>query len=241
MRNRDKKRFCLLLAIVVCLCLFSGCDRKLKGRISSLSTMEAQDGEVSRQRINELKKSIAEYQKNLDQALSAAVNLGDFHRSLGLEYMGLEMYQLALESFQAAMEIYPTSPALYYYAGLCAGQVYRGRINGAESEQYLSMAEQYYLRALGFNPGYADAAYALAVIYQLEMDRPQEAEGLLETVLALQPENINALFLFAGVKVKLGKIEEAVSYYEKIASVTKDAAARNLALQNRDELLAGRR
>lgn len=237
----EKKRI-LPVLIIAALALFvlvfcAGCDKKAKGRTASLTEMEAQDGEVSRKRIDELKKNIQAARKDLDRSVSAGVNLGDYYRSLGLEYMALEMYGLALESFQAAMEIYPTSPVLFYYAGVCAGQTAKSQMDPQEHQNYLLLAEEYYKRALASNPAYGDAAYALGVLYQFELNQPREAESVLNNLLVYQPDNLSALFLMAGVKVTLGNREEAVAYYEKIAAVSKDEETKNTALANRDILL----
>ena len=231
------KVFTILIFSICCFLLFSGCDKGLRGRVTALSNMEAQDGEVSKKRIEEIQKSIREYQDNLKKAVSSAKKLGDFYRSLGLEYMGLEMYGLALENFQEAMDYHSNSAGLYFYAAICSGQLSRNSITASERNAYLEMAEQYYLVALRINPKYNDAIYALAIIYQYEMDRFFEAEELMETLLLSQPDNINALFVMAACKTSLLKIEEAVACYEKIALQSRDESVKARAMQNRDELL----
>ena len=240
-RNRIMQILAAVL-IMLSLSLFTGCDKNLKARLNLLSYLERQKGgseELSQEKIDELKKSIQACREELDRTLKLGKDLGNYYRLLALEYMDLEMYGLALDAFTQAIAIYPADTGLFYHGGICAGQMSRRQTSEAERQKFLLLAEKYYRTALNLNPRYWEADYALAVLYQFEMDRPADAEPLLENLLSIRPDNIDALFLMAGVQVSLGNRSRAIEYYETIASLTEDASVKDKALENRNLLMGG--
>jgi tetratricopeptide (TPR) repeat protein len=158
---------------------------------------------------------------------------------LTLEYMSLEMYNEALKSTRQAVDYFPTSPLLFYYGAVSSAQMSKAVFDRDERADYLDLAEDYYLRALTLDPGYKEALYGLAVLYIFELNRPLDAEQLLERLLSRSSSNWDAMFLLARVKVVKGDIEGAVELYSDIEENSKDETVRNQARDNRRKMLGG--
>ena len=219
--------------------LITGCQADTKARVRRMLTWEARDGggELPQERIEKLKETLAFYREELDQKVKAGMEVGVYYRSLGLEYMTLEMYGLALDSFKEALLYFPVKHSLAYHAGVCAAQLAKAAVEPSLREEYLSLAEQYYLRSRQLDPGDGDVAYALAVLYYFEMNRPSEAEGLLESLLAEAPENHRAGLLLGSVQASQGRVDQAILSYEAVVEGSKDKELRDAAMRNRDILV----
>ncbi len=233
------------LGFIICIILLFGlsaCSGEKTAWIDNLSAADKKEfksGEVPEERIENLKKGIAAYEKEVERTVKASKQLGIYYRMLTLEYMSLEMYNEALKSVSQSVKYFPTSPLLYYYGAVSAAQMSKAVFDREESTDYLELAEDYYLRALTLDPGYKEALYGLSVLYIFELNRPLDAEQLLERLISRSGNRYDAMFLLARVKIVKGDIEGAVDLYSDIEENAKDDEVRNQAHNNRRALLGG--
>lgn len=229
----------LPIFLTLLMLFFSGCTRENKERLERMLTWEARDSgnEVPEERIAEIRKALEEYQEELDRKVKAGMEVGVYYRTLGTEYMNLEMYGLALEAFKEALFYLPASPSLHYQAGICAAQMAKASVDGDETAGYLRQAEAYYRRALELSPRDWDAAYALGVLYYFELENPLAAEEVLAPIAAGSPDNFRARMLLGTVQAALGDIDRAIQSYEAVAEGSEDPVLVEGAMKNRAVLL----
>ncbi len=208
--------------------------------LTAAEKKEYKTDQIPEQRIDELKQGIKEYEAEVGRTVKAAKQIGIYYRMLALEYMSLEMYNEALKSLEQAVKYFPTSPMLYYYAAICAGQMKEAVFTKQEADAYLAEAERMYLRAVNLDPGYKEALYGLSVLYVFELERPLDAEPLLERLVSMEQKNFNAMFLLARVKVVKGDYDSAVDIYMDIESRTADEEIKAKAADNIRQLSGGR-
>ncbi|TVQ39983.1 MAG: hypothetical protein EA384_05275 [Spirochaetaceae bacterium] len=227
-----------LVAVALSL-LLAACQRQDDSMLRELTTLESPEygsEGVSDQRIRELQQAIREFEEIVERRVEASEQLGVYHRMLAVEYIRRSMYGLALDHLQQAIEIEPENPVLFYWAGVAAGRFSKAMAGRDERDRYLERAEFYYRRAIALNPRYAGAYYALAVLYVFELERPAEAEPLLEEVLRRQSRNVQAMALLAHVYAATGRLDQAARMYGEVAETTDDEAIRREAIRNRDQV-----
>ena len=229
----------LLLAAAVLLMSCSGEKKAWLETLSSAEKREFESGKVPEQRIENLKKGISFYESEVERTVKASKQIGIYYRMLTAEYMSLEMYNEALKNAENSIKYFPTSPLLYYYGAVSAAQMAESVRNPSERKQYLDVSEQYYLRAVGLDPVYTEALYGLSVLYIFELDRPLDAEPLLETIMRRSRTNFDAMFLLARVRILKGDVEGAVELYSVIEEKSPDDEQKRSAADNRRRLLGG--
>ena len=97
-------------------------------------------------------------------------------------------------------------------------------------------AEKYYRRSLDLDPVYIDALYGISVLLAFELGRPVEAKPYLEKILSKEKDNIDAMFVLAGVYYSIGQWENALELYDEIAKKTKLKEKKNMALENKRKI-----
>ncbi|MDC7228561.1 MAG: tetratricopeptide repeat protein [Spirochaetales bacterium] len=232
----------LLMMVIFSALLFSSCDSEKKSWLDSLTAAEEKEfssGAIPEERIANLKKGISYYEKDAARTVKASKQIGIYYRMLALEYMSLEMYNEALKSIEAAVDYFPTSPMLFYYGAVCSAQMTQAVFDEVRADSYLDTAEQYYLRALQIDPGYTEALYGLSVLYIFELNRPLDAEPLLERLLSGGSANFNAMFLLARVKILRGETDAAEELYSTIEEKAPDDETKQKAKDNRMRLVGG--
>lgn len=231
-----------LLLLVAALLLF-GCDRRdpTQDALDFLEESEAtryEGQELSQERIRELQRDIEEYEDEVEEVVRKLAEVAVFRKLLAEEFLDQEMYGPALENLQAAMELQPANAVLFYLAGVTSAQTGKAFIQNQERrEEYLRLAEAYYLRALELDGDYRECLYAVSVLYLFELQEPAEAEEHLDRLLEIDPSNTRARFLKARVLVETGRIEEAADLYGEIAEEAASREQRSRALENRNQLL----
>ncbi|MBN2552862.1 MAG: tetratricopeptide repeat protein [Spirochaetales bacterium] len=227
----------LLLCILAC--GLGGCSRadRASDMVDQIARMEGKgEGEVSAQRIEELEREIRRFQKEVDRTVDAAGQLGVYYKMLAVEYMRGGMYGTAYQALEQAIAIHPENPILFYYAAVCAARMSKAQVIQEDRRDWLERSEALYRRALLLDPGYADALYGLSVLYVFELERPEEAEGLLETLLTVESKDIEGRFLLARVCYSLGKLEEAIELYRQIESLSHVREVRQEAEDSRERV-----
>lgn len=221
--------------ILLLLFTVSGCNN----REEKLMTQKVLLTEPNTAKAEELSKEIAALLEETKRTIRATEKLGTYYRMLAMEYLDRNMYGPALENFRLAINIYPANPILSYYAGVCTGMMAKTEFREKERQTLFEEAEKAYLYSLNLRPGYEDALYALSVLYIFEMDRPLAAEPHLRTLLAINKNNVQALFLMARVMILSGRIEEAVAHYDSIIKADPDTETVNSARRNRQAVMEG--
>ena len=229
--------FIILIAVTLVSC---GGDKKAwMDGLSAAEKREFSEGAIPEERIENLKKGISFYEAEVERTVKASKQIGVYYRMLALEYISLEMYNEALKSIEKAVEYFPTSPTLYYNGAISAAQMTQAVYNEQRVGDYLDIAEQYYLRALALAPGYTEALYGLSVLYIFELNRPFDAEPLLERLLAGGSSNFNAMFLLARVKILRGETDAAEELYSTIEEKAPDDETKQKAKDNRMRIAGG--
>ncbi|MDA3941837.1 MAG: tetratricopeptide repeat protein [Spirochaetia bacterium] len=237
------KKILFLLVLISIMGLFFSCNKtraKTLERILTTESGDYADEEISRERIKELEESIEKYSKDVDRVVTANAEIGVYYRMLALEYFDFKLYKHALENLEKSMDYYPTNPVLYYYSGLSLANIARAEIDKAKSLSMLREAEIYYITAIKLRRTYSDAMYALAILYMFDLYSLEDARPLLENLLSLDPQNWEALSLYARYNVEIGDIDTAIELYNEISEKAWDDGMKEQAVLNRDSLLAGR-
>jgi len=233
--------FIVVLAAMTFL-LLSSCNETRKKTLERLLQTESGDYEnekISKERIKELEEGIRDYTDDVERVVKANAEIGIYYRMIALEYIDLEMYHYALENLEKALEYYPTHSVLSFYAGLSVANIARAEIEESKRLSLLYEAENYYITAIRIRKGYANALYALSVLYMFDLNRPGEAGPLLEEILLRDPKNWEAKILYARFKVISGDVDAAIELYNEISEEAWDDEMKEQAGRNRDSLLAG--
>jgi len=226
--------------ILLCLCILAclpSCGKNFKDLVG-LEAGARQNVEPAT--AAEIQAAILEYQKTVDEKVHASDRISYYYKMLGLEYMKKKMYGEAYGAYAQAIEISPQNANLYYYAGICAAYMSKAEIglaDGSEAKRqdYLSKAEKCYKRAIEVDPTDYRTMYALAVLYALELNRPEAAAPLIQAYIAKNEKDSNARFLLARVRYAQGRYEDAVALYDWIASNSTIEAERQTAIDDKSK------
>jgi len=217
----------------------SGCARADRADAMADQLVEMEGGadrEVSIQRVEEIEREIRRYHKEVDRTVDATGELGVYYKMLAIEYMRGAMYGAAHDALEQAIAIQPENPILFYYSAVCAARMGKAQVISEDRQRWLDRSEALYRRAITLDPSYADALYGLSVLYVFELGRPEEAEDLLERLLAVESKEIDGRFLLARVYYSLGKLENAIELYREIESLTDVKQTREKALESREQV-----
>ena len=213
----------------------SACSRGDDGWLKSLLNLETKKPDLTT--IDGLKKAIEQYKAEVEKKVAANQNIGVYYKMLALKYMDNEMYGLALDALTQAIKIYPENPQLFYYAAVSSARMAKADVTDQKTmEAGLTAAEEYYTRAIFLDPTYVNALYGLSVLYAVELGQEEEAEPLLKKILALEPKNLDALFLLARTEYSLGRPEQAIDYYNRIIDTNPPAAIKTKAEDNKRQI-----
>lgn len=238
-REIGKKRIPAFVLIVCLVSALSACGRvgRDDAMVDQLVEMEGEaHGEVSVQRVEEIEREIRRYGKEVERTVDASGQLAVYYKMLAVEYMRGAMYAAAYDSLEQAIAIQPENPILFYYSAVCAARTSKAQVISEERARWLDRSELLYRRAITLDPGYAAALYGLSVLYVFELQRPEEAEELLEKLLTVESKEIDGRFLLARVYYSLGKLENAIELYREIESLTDVKQLRKQALAGREQI-----
>ena len=225
-------------ATILCLVLIS-CARMDRDHamVEQLAEMEGEaDGEVSMQKVEEIQREIRRFRKEVERTVDGSGQLAVYYKMLAVEYMRGAMYAAAYEALEQAIAIQPENPILFYYSAVCAARMSKAQVLSEDRALWLERSETLYRRAIALDPRYAAALYGLSVLYIFELDRPEEAEDLLERLLTVESKEIDGRFLLARVYYSLGKLENAIELYREIESLSDVKQNREQALANRKQI-----
>ena len=234
----------MIATIILSTLVLTSCQQQDHPLLDDLVAMEQpsyEGREPSDQRIEELRADIARLENDFEELSQTARDTSSAYRLLALQYVQYRMYGLALEALEEALAITPENTAILYLAGVSAARLAKSRPTDAEEATLLTRAERYYRRAVELDGRYVNALYALAVLYAFELDNSSGAREIIDTLLAIRPDNVDALFIHARVQIMEGRFAEAAETYQSIERVADDAAIRQRARENRQEVLGGTR
>ncbi|MFP4382400.1 MAG: tetratricopeptide repeat protein [Spirochaetia bacterium] len=236
-----KKTFPGILLLTAVLFLTAGCRDEtdtLEENLLALDPDTASTGEVSDERLNEIKESISKYKNIVERKVEAAGQLASYYKMLGIAYLDMRMFSLSFDAFEDAIRIQTENPILFYYAGVTKARAAKAELEEPLREEMLREAEEYYRRSLELDPAYREAAYALAVLYVFELDEPSRAIPILNELLALQV-TAETLFVLGRAHADSGNIDRAIEVYERIIEISNNAEQRRRASENISALIGG--
>jgi tetratricopeptide (TPR) repeat protein len=178
----------LLVIALVCsgfAALIAYQKEKSRGDLAARVAGLGQSGSPSDDTIDDLKATIAQYEKQLEAYVRDAAKTGNYWKILGLRLQDRGLHNEALKALEQAVYYLPADPALHYLTGLSAATAaksshsFPGRDN-RERERLFALAEDAYLRAIELDERYLNPRYGIAVLYVFELDRPEEAVPHLE-------------------------------------------------------------
>jgi TolB-like protein/cytochrome c-type biogenesis protein CcmH/NrfG len=155
-----------------------------------------------------------------DRFAQAHAGLANAHAIRGLWRVGMSTADVdeALEASRRALELEPKMPEAYL-ARACLLDM-QGRTAEAARD---------FEEAIRLNPAYFDAHYQYAR-HCFQVGAFEQAESLYEVAIRLRPDDYQALGMFAGVLVKLGRMER----HREIAHRSMAALERQLAIDPQD-------
>lgn len=228
--------------VLILLLALSGCGRRaeqVEPEVEFLVSTEAgayQGSRPSPQRIEELRREVQRWEREVDLLAQALNQSASANKLLANELIQQGLYGPALEALQRAMVLQSENPSVYYLAAIAAARTAPAHQIDGRRDEFLQLAEAMYRSALRMDQNHRDALYGLGVLLAFEMDRPVEALEPVQRLVELETGNMQPRFLKANILVRLGRDREAIEVYEDIAQRARSNAQRDRALANRDEL-----
>ena len=229
----------VLFVIVLGACVVSIYQRD-RGRMQFAESIASRS--PSMDNINELRRSIAQYERRMEQYVQTAAQTGLYWKLLSARLQERGLHGEALEALQRAIYYNPEDPLLHYYTGVSAGtmaksfHVFPGMVN-ADRNLYYTLAEESFLRAIELDNRYLRPRYSLGVLYVFDLDRPEDAIPHLELYLEISRNDIDTMFVLARANYMLRKYQAAVDLYERIIMLTTDPQKKTDAQNNRQIVL----
>ncbi|MDR1219637.1 MAG: tetratricopeptide repeat protein [Treponema sp.] len=222
----------LVIAGVALLVIGGVVLRKISVRSQEAARVADISNSRNAQTIDDLKKTIAAYESQLDQFMKASAKSGTYWKILAARLQDKNQHGEALEALQNAIQYNPEDTALFYMTGVSAGIVAKSRLdfpgatNGNRREEYYRLAEEGYLRAIELNGRYDKPLYGIGVLYVFELDRPSEAIPYLQRYIDLNSGNpegaADAMFVLARAYYTAGEYRRAIERYDEILIVSKN-------------------
>ncbi len=232
----------LVVSAAVLSLLFSGCNYSNKSLLEKrIQKMEKYSGNPGN--IEQIKAGIAQYDEEAEELVEKNAKIGIWYKILGTRYLDKKMYGEALKAFQSAVEMYPDNPNLYYYVGLCAGYVshsaldFEGRGATEKKANYLKLSEEAFKQAVQIDGRYANALYALGVLYAFDLDNGPAAVEYLERFVEIETKNTDGMMVLARAYYMSYEFDKAADMYDRIISITKSAGRKAEAEANKKVVL----
>jgi len=162
----------------------------------------------------------------LEEAVRLDPDLGTAREALGLlEWEDGEPAQAKIHLKEAIDLDSASASGLYRYAEILLAEHPRRRVDsipGAVADEAASALRQ----SLALEPSAQEPAELLAFLYLVRGERLNEAEALVETALAMAPDDPSLLFLRGQLLAKRGQYEEARSTLERVVETSEDPRLR---------------
>jgi tetratricopeptide (TPR) repeat protein len=239
-RAMKRKIITLLAVVLVIAAAFSAYSQyqKNKARGELAERIFSAGGSNPPSTVEELKAAIAENEKRIERYVNDAAQTGIYWKLLASRLQDRGLHGEALEALRNAAYYLPQDPSVQYNTGLSAGimakasHAFPGMAN-TEKEEYYSLAEEAFLRAIELDSRYLSPRYGLGVLYVFELDRPEEAVPHLQRYLEISRNDVDTMFVLARAYYVLSDYRAAIDLYDRIITLTRDEQKRKDAQNNR--------
>ncbi|MDR1107938.1 MAG: tetratricopeptide repeat protein [Spirochaetaceae bacterium] len=240
-----KKEFFIgLLLVLITGSLIGGISafRKVSARNSLISRIkELSPKDAPPQTIEDLRTAIRLYEELIEQHVRDAAQTGVYWKLLAARLQDRGLHHEALDALERGIYYSPEDAYLHYLRGVSAGIVAKSSFDLAggnvSAQQYYDLSEKSYLRAIELDNGYGRPRYGIAILYVFELNRPQEAIPHLLRYLEISRNDVDALFVLARAYYMIEDYQDALDIYDRILDVSRDAAKRVEAENNRQAIL----
>lgn len=228
-----------LVAVVIIVGVFVSCNNR--DYIRRMQEME--EGVSNPVTIEELKDAISKYNARVNDIMISQERIGIWYKILASRYFDKQMYKLAFDALQSAIEYYPGNKNLFFKAGVCAVQMGKSHVSFSQSapdniqRSYYYAAEEIFLRAIELDKNYDSAKMSLSVLYVFDLNEPEKAIPLLESIIQKETKPFDELFVVARAYIMTGEFQKAVDAYDQIIALSKSKSQRNDAEQNKKLVL----
>jgi tetratricopeptide (TPR) repeat protein len=181
----------------------------------------------SPQTIEELRRAIFFYERRIEKHVEDAVKTGIYWKLLAIRFQDRKMHGEALEALERAAYYSPEDASIHYSIGVSAGtmakssHLFPGRVN-QEREEFFTLSEEAYLRAIELDSRYIRPRYGLAVLYVFELGRPEEAIPHLQRCLEISRNDVDTMFVLARAYFMLENFRAALDLYDRIITLMGD-------------------
>ncbi|MDR0410674.1 MAG: tetratricopeptide repeat protein [Treponema sp.] len=219
-----------VIIVIAALIVSGSVIRKIQLRGEEAERIADISNSKSPQTIDDLKKTIAAYEKQLTQCLKASSKTATYWKILSTRLQDKGQHAEALEALQNAIEHAPEDSSLFYMTGISAAIMAKSGLAfpGAENSRraYLTLAEESYLRSIDIKPDYDRPLYGISILYVFELDKTVEAISYLERYIALNAKNpegaADAMFVLARAYYTIGNNVKAAEQYDLILNTSKN-------------------
>jgi tetratricopeptide (TPR) repeat protein len=190
--------------------------------------------------ISELKQGIAKYGAEVEKTFASMEKIAMYWRILATKYAQKGMYGEAYDASLKAIRFYPDNSGLYYLAGLSASSLAKSsaaELRGATRLEWLETAKAAYRQSIKLNEKNTKPMLGLAMLFAFEYEDHASAIPLLETFLAIDTKNIDALLLYARSLYGAGRLQDAVEVYDKVIEATVLDEVKKRAKENKQVIL----
>jgi tetratricopeptide (TPR) repeat protein len=234
----------LLAVVLVIVAAFSMFSRYEKNKAYGVQAQRiyASSGSNPPSSVEELKAAIAEYEKRIERYVNDVAQTGIYWKLLASRLSDRGLHGEALEALRNAAYYLPQDASIQYNTGLSAGIMakashdFPGRENN-EKEEYYSLAEEAFLRAIELDGRYLNPKYGLGVLYVFELDRPEDAIPHLQKYLEISRNDTDTMFVLARAYYMLRNYKAATDLYDRIITLSMDEQKRKDAQNNRQTIL----
>lgn len=164
--------------------------------------------------IQQIRDKITKIEKENIKEPTAIQRLAEQYNLLGVIYLEKHLWDLSIDAFTNSMKYGNSSPSVFYSLGLG----YANRGNDKNSRDDLEKAENYYRKAIEIDKNHIDAKYALSILLFYHMNGRDEAQVLLNDVIARNKAYYRARFALARFNYELGNKEKALAVYKELSS-----------------------
>jgi tetratricopeptide (TPR) repeat protein len=174
--------------------------------------------------VQEIKKDIKRYQKELDRAQIALHDKAQAERALGLLYLNQQAYAAAYQQFAQALKLSPANAMLHYYAGVSSGWMSNLDASASGRASYHEQALFHLTTAARLDPNHGETALALAGLYADKDETLDQALIQLRRYKSLHPGSMPAILVEARIATKERNFRLARELYQRVLTESDDKA-----------------
>jgi tetratricopeptide (TPR) repeat protein len=155
---------------------------------------------------------------------------GGIAKRLGMLQSEYELYTEAVSNLQKAAHALPTDKMTWYYLGLCWGQLSRGQPDDARSNELLEKSDTAYKKAIKIDPDFKNALYGRGIVLVLKKD-PDEAERVLQRLVALEPKEARGYFALGRVYYDRKEYQKSQNIYHMLREIVPENSPKRKSIE----------